>query len=291
MRLVSYRRDGAVRHGRLDGHTVVELGDGDLGVLVATVFPLRADTVPHTGPPGTGTHALSDVELLAPLSRPGKLLAAAANYQDHVMEGGGPPLDKSTITPRLFLKPPTSIVGPGATVPLPDISTQVDWEAELSVVIGARARNVPVDDALGVVTGYMTSNDVSARSVDVGVPTDSANDKAVWFFEWLAGKWCDGFAPLGPWLVTADEVGDPQSLPIELKVNDVVRQNGSTKDMIFSVAELVSHASRLMTLEPGDIIMTGTPSGVGAASGEYLKAGDVMTVTVGPLGTLQNPVA
>jgi 2-keto-4-pentenoate hydratase/2-oxohepta-3-ene-1,7-dioic acid hydratase in catechol pathway len=288
MRLVSYRRDGAVRHGRLDGaDSVVEIGNGDLGVLVTTVFPLTDATVPG----GTGTYPLSDVDLLAPLSRPGKLLAAAANYQDHVLEGGGPPLDKSVITPRLFLKPPTSIVGPGATVPLPGISAEVDWEAELSVVIGARARNVSVADALGVVTGYMTSNDVSARSVDVGVPTDSANDKAVWFFEWLAGKWCDGFAPIGPWLVTADEVGDPQALPIELRVNDVVRQNGSTRDMIFSVAELVAHASRLMTLEPGDVIMTGTPSGVGAASGEYLKAGDVMTVTVGTLGTLQNPVA
>jgi 2-keto-4-pentenoate hydratase/2-oxohepta-3-ene-1,7-dioic acid hydratase in catechol pathway len=150
---------------------------------------------------------------------------------------------------------------------------------------------VSLDDALGVVTGYMTSNDVSARAVDFGKATDSANDKAVWFFEWLAGKWCDGFAPIGPWLVTADEVGDPQTLPVELRVNDVVRQNGSTKDMIFSVAELVSHASRVMTLEPGDIIMTGTPSGVGDATGTYLRPGDVMTVTVGPLGTLHNPVA
>ena len=288
MRLVSYRRDGAVRHGRLDtDDTVVELGAGDLGVLVATVFPLTESAVPA----GTGTYALSDVELLPPLSRPGKLLAVAANYQDHVLEGGGPPLDKSAITPRLFLKPPTSIVGPGATVPLPDISDKVDWEAELSVVIGARARNVSVDDALGVVAGYMASNDVSARAVDFGKKTDSANDKAVWFFEWLAGKWCDGFAPIGPWLVTADEVGDPQALPVELRVNDVVRQNGSTKDMIFPVAELVSHASRVMTLEPGDIIMTGTPSGVGDATGTYLRSGDVMTVTIGPLGTLHNPVA
>jgi 2-keto-4-pentenoate hydratase/2-oxohepta-3-ene-1,7-dioic acid hydratase in catechol pathway len=288
MRLVSYRRDGAVRHGRLeDDDTVVELGSGDLGVLVATVFPLTGGTAPE----GTGTYPLSDVELLAPLSRPGKLLAAAANYQDHVVEGGGRPLDKSNILPRLFLKPPTSIVGPGATVPLPDISTKVDWEAELSVVIGARARNVPVDDALGVVTGYMTSNDVSARAVDFGKRTNSDEDRDTWFFEWLAGKWCDGFAPVGPWLVTADEVGDPQTLPVELAVNGVVRQSGSTEHMIFSVAELVSHASRVMTLEPGDIIMTGTPAGVGAASDTYLKAGDVMTVTVGPLGTLQNPVA
>jgi 2-keto-4-pentenoate hydratase/2-oxohepta-3-ene-1,7-dioic acid hydratase in catechol pathway len=286
MRLVTYLRAGAVRHGRLDDNDqVVEFGDGDLGVLVESVFPL------HTADPtGVGEYSLADVELLAPLRRPGKLLAAAANYQDHVTETGADPLDKSRISPRLFLKPASSIVGPGAVVPLPDVSGEVDWEAELSVVIGKRAHGVPVDEALDVVAGYMTSNDVSARSLDLGYERDT-EDKAVWFFDWLAGKWCDGFAPLGPWLVTADEVPDPQALPVELAVNGVPRQNGSTKDMIFTVAELVAHASRLMTLEPGDVIMTGTPSGVGAATGEYLKAGDEMTVVVGGLGTLRNTVA
>jgi 2-keto-4-pentenoate hydratase/2-oxohepta-3-ene-1,7-dioic acid hydratase in catechol pathway len=286
MRLVTYLRAGAVRHGRLDDNDqVVEFGDGDLGVLVESVFPL------HTADPtGVGEYSLADVELLAPLRRPGKLLAAAANYQDHVTETGADPLDKSRISPRLFLKPASSIVGPGAAVPLPDVSGEVDWEAELSVVIGKRAHGVPVDEALDVVAGYMTSNDVSARSLDLGYERDT-EDKAVWFFDWLAGKWCDGFAPLGPWLVTADEVPDPQALPVELAVNGVPRQNGSTKDMIFTVAELVAHASRLMTLEPGDVIMTGTPSGVGAATGEYLKAGDEMTVVVGGLGTLRNTVA
>jgi 2-keto-4-pentenoate hydratase/2-oxohepta-3-ene-1,7-dioic acid hydratase in catechol pathway len=323
MRLVTYRRDGAVRHGRLlpdalgtgeirseersdeagssrppgapaseasaasrAPQHIAELGDGDLGALLAAVFPLTDGTLPRPA----GRYPLAGVELLAPLPRPGKLLAAAANYQDHVTETGGEPLDKTRITPRLFLKPSTSIVGPDATVELPDVSGEVDWEAELSVVIGARARHVRPADALGVVAGYMTSNDVSARSLDFGYPRDS-EDKAVWFFDWLAGKWCDGFAPTGPWLVTADEAGDPQALPVELDVNGKVRQQGSTKDMIFSVAELVAHASRLMTLEPGDVIMTGTPSGVGAATGEYLRPGDVMTVTIGGLGTLRTTVA
>jgi 2-keto-4-pentenoate hydratase/2-oxohepta-3-ene-1,7-dioic acid hydratase in catechol pathway len=287
MRLVSYRRNGAVRHGHLaTDDTVVELGDSDLSALMSSVFPLRADTLS----PGVGVYALTDVHLLAPLPRPGKLLAAAANYQDHVAETGGAPLDRSAITPRLFLKPSSCVVGPGATVSLPDVSRQVDWEAELAVVIGTRAQRLRVDDALGVVAGYMTANDVSARSLDFGDARDT-DDKAAWFFDWLAGKWCDGFAPLGPWLVTADEVGDPQALTVALDVNGVTRQNGSTKDMIFTVAELVAHASRLMTLEPGDVILTGTPSGVGVATGDYLKAGDVMTVTVGPLGTLRNPVA
>ncbi len=288
MRLVTYRRADRVRHGYLadgDGARVVELGEGDLNSLLDTVFPVTPATVPA----GAGEYPLADVELLAPLLRPGKLLAAAANYQDHVTETGGEPLDKSRLSPRLFLKPPTSIIGPGAAVALPAESNQVDWEAELGVVIGKRCRNVGVDDALGVVAGYLSSNDVSARSVQYGFERDT-DDKAVWFFDWLAGKWFDGFAPLGPWLVTADEVGDPQSLSVDLELNGTSRQHGSTKDMIFSVAELIAHASRLMTLEPGDVILTGTPSGVGAASGEYLKPGDELTVTIGQLGTLVTPV-
>jgi 2-keto-4-pentenoate hydratase/2-oxohepta-3-ene-1,7-dioic acid hydratase in catechol pathway len=291
MRLVTYRRAGAVRHGRLttssgDADRVAELGDGDLVGLLEAVFPLTEDALPAA----TGEYGLADVDLLAPLLRPGKLLAAAANYQDHVTESGAPPLDRSRISPRLFLKPSSSIVGPGAEIPLPDVSEEVDWEAELAVVIGRRARHVPVADALDVVAGYLTSNDVSARSIDLGYERDT-DDKQVWFFDWLAGKWCDGFAPLGPWLVSADEVPDPQALSVDLAVNGVAKQHGSTKDMIFTVAELVAHASRLMTLEPGDVIQTGTPSGVGAATGEYLKPGDEMTVTVGPLGTLRNTVA
>ncbi|GAA3452112.1 fumarylacetoacetate hydrolase family protein [Dactylosporangium matsuzakiense] len=283
MRFVSYLRDGAVRHGRLDDDTTIaELGDGDLQRLVEQGLPPGTEATARVG--------VGEVTLLAPLQRPGKLLAAAANYQDHVTETGGEPLDKSRLSPRLFLKPPTSIVGPGAVIPLPDISHEVDWEAELAVVIGTAARNVSVADALGHVAGYMAANDVSARSVDYGFERDT-DDKAVWFFDWLAGKWCDGFAPLGPWLLSADEAGDPQAIPIRLDLNGVTRQHGSTKDMIFSVAELIAHASRLMTLEPGDVILTGTPSGVGAATGEYLKPGDELLVDLGPLGTLRNTVA
>lgn len=286
MRLVTYRRDGAVRHGRLTGDDrVAELGDGDLLAVLETVFPLTEAALPAA----VGEYDLAGVELLAPLSRPGKLLAVAANYQDHVTESGAPPLDKSRISPRLFLKPSSSIVGPGAEIPLPGVSTEVDWEAELAVVIGRRVRDVAVENALDVVAGYLTSNDVSARSIDLGYERDT-DDKAVWFFDWLAGKWCDGFAPLGPWLVSADEVPDPQALSVELSVNGVSKQDGSTKDMIFSVAELIAHASRVMTLEPGDVIQTGTPSGVGVATGEFLAAGDEMTVTIGSLGTLRNTV-
>jgi 2-keto-4-pentenoate hydratase/2-oxohepta-3-ene-1,7-dioic acid hydratase in catechol pathway len=280
MRFVTYRRAGEVRHGQLTGDVVTELGEGDLAALVASEFAV---------PTPRGEYPVSDVDLLAPLLRPGKLLAAAANYQDHVTESGARPLDKSRISPRLFLKPPTSIVGPGAGISMPEVSHETDWEAELAVVIGRRTRGLSTGEALGAVAGYMTANDVSARSLDLGYERDT-EDKAVWFFDWLAGKWCDGFAPLGPWLVTADEIADPQSLSVDLTVNGVPRQHGSTKDMIFTVAELIAHASRVMTLEPGDIILTGTPSGVGAATGDYLKKGDEMSVVIGPLGTLNNTI-
>lgn len=285
MKLMSFRFDGSVRHGVVENDEVHELGDGDLQLLIERSFPLRHADL---GEP-RAVRRLSDVSLCAPLLRPGKLLAAAANYQDHVTETGGDPLDKTNLSPRLFLKPPTCIVGPGEPLDLPEMSKQVDWEAELGVVIGARAKDVRVESALDYVAGYLSANDVSARTIDHAFTPNYA-DKAVWFFDWLAGKWFDGFAPMGPYLVTADEVPDPQDLSVRFELNGLSRQNGSTKDMIFSVAELIAHASRLMTLEPGDIILTGTPSGVGAATGEFVSSGDTMAVTIGNLGTLVTPV-
>ncbi len=281
MRLISYRRGGEVRHGELrDVDQVHEIGAGDLESY------LRCDTPPD---PASASRPLADVDLLAPLTRPGKLLAVAANYQDHVTESGAEPLDRSRISPRLFLKPPTALVPPGGAVPLPSVSRQVDWEGELAVVIGRTVKDLGVDQALSAVAGYTIANDVSARSVDYGYPRDT-DDHAVRFFDWLAGKWLDGFCPLGPCLVTADEVADPQDLDIELRVNDVVRQHASTRHMIFSVAELVAFASRLMTLEPGDVLLTGTPSGVGATTGDYLGPGDRVAITISGLGTLTHHI-
>lgn len=288
MKLLSYRRDGAVRHGFMspgaDETTVSELGDGDLAALVAEVGIFGGWT------PGTpvGTHPIAGVSVLAPIARPTKVLAVAANYQDHVAEGGGDPLDKAALAPRLFLKPATSIADPGADIVLPSISTEVDWEAELVVVVGRGGRDISVEDALDHVAGYAVGNDVSARSVDYGYPRDPG--PAVGFFDWLAGKWPDGFCPYGPYLVTSDEVPDPQNLEISLEVNGTLRQKGSTADMIFSVAELVAFASRVMTLEPTDILLTGTPAGVGAASGTFLTKGDEMTVRIAGMGALANRV-
>jgi 2-keto-4-pentenoate hydratase/2-oxohepta-3-ene-1,7-dioic acid hydratase in catechol pathway len=288
MKLVTYRDQGNVRHGRLQGsvdaEVVVDLGPGDLlGLLEAGPEGLAAARQ------ATGRERpLADVRLLAPLIRPPKLLALAANYQDHITESGGARVDKTGLAPKLFLKPSSAIIGPDQPVVLPEVSQTVDWELELAVVVGRRARNVPVEQALGAVAGYTIVNDVSARTVDYG----GARSDYAWrdYFDWLMGKWLDGFAPLGPYLLTADEVPDPQNLDLRLTVDGTQRQCANTRDMIFSVAEIIAFASRLMTLEPGDIIATGTPSGVGDATGTYLRAGNVMEATITGLGTLRTPV-
>ncbi|MEU5876424.1 fumarylacetoacetate hydrolase family protein [Spirillospora sp. NPDC047279] len=282
MKLATYRLpDGGIRHGEIvaDGR-VTDLGDGDLSAVIGTLGTL---------PSPAGSYALDEVTLLAPLPRPGKVLAVAANYQEHVTETGGDRIDKSRISPRLFLKPSTAVSGPGEEIALPSVSPSVDWEAELVVVIGRGGKDIAPDDALDHVGGYTIGNDVSARRMDYGHERDT-DDPAVAFFDWLNGKWPDGFAALGPYLVTADEVPDPQKLDVTLEVNGRVRQQGDTGQMIFNVAELVAFASRLMTLEPGDVLYTGTPAGVGMASGEFLSAGDEMTVRVTGLGSLVNRV-
>jgi 2-keto-4-pentenoate hydratase/2-oxohepta-3-ene-1,7-dioic acid hydratase in catechol pathway len=233
--------------------------------------------------------SLADVRLLPPLARPPKILAAAGNYQEHLVEGGAPRVDPARVVPRLFLKPASTILGPGEPFRLSRVSSTIDWELELAVIIGRRCRDVPEADALGVVAGYSIINDISARSMDWGLVDRQPSD---WngFFDWLNGKWLDGSAPLGPWFVTADELPDPQALAMELRVNGEVRQSADTSQMIFGVAQLVAFASRFLTLEPGDVIATGTPAGVGATTGTYLAEGDVMEATIDGLGTLVTPV-
>ena len=156
------------------------------------------------------------------------------------------------------------------------------------MVIGKRGKNIALEDALSYVAGYTVINDVSARTSEWGLPSRNPTEWDL-FFDWLNGKWPDGFAPTGPWLVTADEIPDPQALQMTLKVNGTEHQNASTGDMIFSVAELIAFSSRFMTLEPGDTYATGTPSGVGDATGTYLKDGDVMEAWVEGIGTLVTP--
>ena len=234
--------------------------------------------------------SLDSVKLCAPIPRPGKVLALAGNYAEHIKEAGMKlglsDSPRVTTVPRPFLMPGTAVIGPGDQIPWPAYSQTVDYELELAVVIGQKAKAVTPEQALGVIAGYTIANDVSARTVTFA----KNRAKRPWdeFYDWLNGKWADGFCPMGPYLLTADEIDDVQNLDMRLSVNGEVRQNANTSQMIHPVAQVVSFLSHLMTLEPGDVIATGTPSGVGMATGNFLKAGDRIEATIQNLGTLTN---
>ncbi|MFY9509376.1 MAG: fumarylacetoacetate hydrolase family protein [Rubrivivax sp.] len=216
--------------------------------------------------------------LAVPWTGIGKFLCIGLNYADHAAESNLP-IPKE---PIVFMKPTSVAVGCNHAVVLPQGSVKTDWEVELGVVIGTQARYVSEDDALKHVAGYCVVNDVSEREYQIERGGT-----------WDKGKGCDTFGPVGPWLVTADEVGDPQNLAMGLEVNGHRYQNGSTKTMIFGVAQLVSYVSRFMTLHPGDLITTGTPPGVGMGvkpNATYLKAGDTMKLWIEKLGTQQQTV-
>ncbi|HEV7656791.1 MAG TPA: fumarylacetoacetate hydrolase family protein [Mycobacteriales bacterium] len=221
-------------------------------------------------------HRVADVELLAPVPRPGKIVAVGLNYRDHAEETG----DAIPEAPVVFAKFPSSVTGPYADIVHPADSTRLDYEGELGVVIGRRCRHVEEADAPGVIGGYLVLDDVSARDVQ------NRNS------QWTLGKSYDTFAPIGPAVVTPDEVGDPQALDISTHVNEEPRQKSNTRNMIFGVYELVSRISAVCTLEPGDIIATGTPGGVGIGFDpeRLLAVGDVVRVTVQGIGTIANRV-
>lgn len=208
------------------------------------------------------------------VANPGKIVCVGLNYRRHAQESNMAVPE----TPVLFSKFGNTICGSGANVPLPAVATQYDYEVELGVVIGKSARNVSQDEALSHVLGYCSANDVSVRDLQTRTS------------QWLLGKTLDNFLPIGPYLVTSDEVGDPRSLRIRCWVNDDLRQDSTTGDMIFGVAEIISYISRYFTLEPGDVIVTGTPEGVamGRADKPWLKPGDEVVVEVERLGQCRN---
>jgi len=232
---------------------------------------------------------LADLTLLPPVVRPGKVLMLAGNYAAHVAERDGTPAERAETFPYLFLKPAGTIIGPGEAIRLPASSPDhVDWECELGVVIGARCRGVAEAEALDHVAGYTVVNDVTDRKFTPN-PGRKVRERDK-FFDWLHGKWHDTFCPIGPCLLSADAVPDPQALALRLMVNGALKQDGTTGQMIFPVAALIAFASSFMTLEPGDILSTGTPAGVGSAKGTYLRPGDVVEATIAGIGTLRNPV-
>jgi 2-keto-4-pentenoate hydratase/2-oxohepta-3-ene-1,7-dioic acid hydratase in catechol pathway len=220
--------------------------------------------------------ALSAITLLAPVSRPGKIVCIGLNYRDHAAEARLPVPD----VPVVFAKFATAVLSPGAPIRLPPEARRVDYEAELAFVIGRRARRVPRARAMEYVLGYTNANDVSARDMQ---KLDG---------QWVRAKSCDTFAPLGPAIVTLDEIAAPHALPIRLRLNGELMQDSNTDEFVFDVPALVEFLSATMTLEPGDVVLTGTPPGVGFARRPpvFLQPGDIVEVEIGNLGVLRNPV-
>jgi 2-keto-4-pentenoate hydratase/2-oxohepta-3-ene-1,7-dioic acid hydratase in catechol pathway len=284
MRLISYRRAdggeglGVVSDSRwMPASELLPDGPASMAALLgsgpATVGALAAAALPDTI--ATNGRPLDELDWLAPVPRPGKVIGIGRNYRDHALEEGAEPPPE----PLIFAKWPTSVVGPGAEIRWdPALTTQVDYEAELGVVIGRRARHVDAADALDYVLGYTCLNDVSARDLQFG---DG---------QWTRGKSLDTFCPIGPWIVTADEIPDPQSLDIACHVGDRVLQQANTADMYFGVAAIISHCSQAFTLEPGDVIATGTPGGVGIFRDPpvLLGDGDEVTIEIERIGRLTN---
>ena len=267
------------------GESFVDLHATDPGLprcvkaLLAASPAVRAAAADAAKSPAAVKHAAAAVKLLPPVPDPAKILCVGLNYRDHALEGG-----KAIPTePVLFGKFPNTLIATGEPIQLPKVSQKVDYEAELVIVIGKKGRNIPNDkSAFGYVGGYTCGHDVSARD---------------WQFrgeekQWIIGKTFDTFAPTGPVLVTADELTDPHNLRVQLRLNGQTLQDSSTKEFIFGVPHLLSFLSQVMTLEPGDLIFTGTPPGVGAARKPpiFLKPGDIAEVEIEKIGVLRNPV-
>ncbi|WP_435022147.1 fumarylacetoacetate hydrolase family protein [Tundrisphaera sp. TA3] len=229
------------------------------------------------------------IRLLAPIQAPPKILLLAGNYAAHVVERGGTPAERRLTFPYVFMKPATTINHPGDPIRIPRVSPDhIDWECELAVIIGRRCRGVAEAEAMDYVAGYTIINDISDRKFTPN-PDRKPRERDK-FFDWLHGKWHDTFLPMGPCVVPSDYLGDPQDLKLTLTVNGEVKQAASTGQMIFPIAAIIEFVSRFVTLEPGDLIATGTPAGVGSATETYLEPGDVVEATISGIGTLKNTV-
>ena len=276
MKLVTFiRPGGSPEPGTLQGDQVTPLsgaGCADVLSIIAGGAAALARAATVTAP----RIALSSVKLTAPIPRPPKIICVGLNYRDHAIESN---MQIPTV-PTIFCKFSTSVIGPGDTIVLPKASTQPDYEAEFAVVIGKGGRHIPADKWQDHVFGYLNLNDVSARDFQLATT------------QWVIGKTFDTFCPMGPYIATADEIADPHDLDISLTLNGEVLQSSNTKNLIFRIPELIRHLSSVFTLEPGDIISTGTPAGVGFARKPpvYLKKGDTVVVKVQGLGELSNPV-
>ena len=296
MKLVTYSMNGSIFPGKLTDSGVIDIISASKSAnaphSVKEILAKGSEYLKELDTLAGPIIPLDKVKLLAPIPSPDKILALAGNYAEHIVEAGlklglseSP---RNTTTPRPFIMPNTVITGPDTEISWPAYSSQLDYELELCIVIGKTAKYVDSAQALDYVAGYCIANDISARSVTF--KTKRAERPWDNFYDWLNGKWADGFLPIGPYILTADEIDDVQNLDMKLTINGQTRQQANTSQMIYPVADIVSFLSNIMTLQPGDIIATGTPAGVGMADGKFLKAGDKMECTIEKLGTLTNTI-
>jgi acylpyruvate hydrolase len=283
MKLVTFTRDGSSRIGALitrDGQEmIVDLNEAEPKLPTDMIAFLAAGDGARSLAAGALSGKavkLSAVKLKAPIPQPGKIICIGLNYRDHAAETG----QAIPQYPVVFSKYANTVIGSGDQIVLPKVSTQVDYEAELGFVIGRKGRYITEGQAMSYIAGYLPVNDVSAR--------DYQNRTS----QWTIGKTFDTFAPMGPALVTADEVPDPHNLKIRLTIDDEVMQDSNTCNLIFNIPQLVASLSEVMTLEPGDVVSTGTPPGVGLARKpqRWLRAGEVVKIEIERVGTLINPV-
>lgn len=258
-------------------HNIIEFlegGDGTMELAKKSVEFVRSASG-QMDPSGI-VFSREDVRLKAPVLKPNKIICVGHNYKDHILEMGR----ELPEYPVAFAKFNNTIIGPEDDIPLPDITNQLDYEAEFAIVIGRKARNVSYDEARDYVAGYTIANDITARDMQRRT------------IQWLQGKTLDGSAPLGPWLVTRDEIQDPHNLEVVLHVNGEERQRANTKNLVFNVNRLIEFFSEILTLEPGDVILSGTPGGVGFARNPqvFLKDGDEVRIEVENIGVLKNTV-
>jgi len=280
MKLVTFSHKHVTRVGLVDDDEVVD-GLADTAIATTLIGFLYAgqtafDAMRELAASGKHRIGLNDVKLHAPVPRPGKYLGIGLNYADHIAETGRekPP------HPTFFTKQSTCVIGHLDAIHRPKVSDKIDYEGELALVIGQRCRHVDADGAQQVIAGYTIANDVTIRDWQMRSPT------------WTVGKSFDTAGPLGPWLVTADEIGDPHRLSLKTWVDDELRQSANTRDMLFSCYEMVAYLSQAMTLEPGDVITTGTPAGVGVKMEPrgYLQPGQTVRIEIEGIGQLVNPV-
>ena len=281
MKLATFTHDGATRIGVVMGEQVVDLATVAPGLPRDMVAFLAAGSAAMAAArraesAASGRLALADVRLRAPVLRPPKFLAIGLNYADHVKESGLEP----PAVPVFFNKQTTCVAGPFDPIHLPRVSPLLDYEGELAFVIGRRCRHVPRDRAHEVIAGYLVVNDVSVRDWQLRTPTMTM------------GKSFDTHGPMGPWLVTPEEIGDPHALELRTWVNGELRQHSNTRHLIYDCFAQVEHLSTAFTLEPGDVVTTGTPAGVGGAMSppRFLRAGDVVRIEIEKIGAIENRV-